>query len=259
MAHAWASSRLKGPVRPQRASRPAASAQRPARPSSSARGMTIPRRPPARTRGRARPGGRPRDRACRRPPRVLRAAIPSSGRAAIRRSRYQRASAQRPALVQSSTECAWKSRTSSRFPSRSACRNRRRPCRICPDSDHARARRAYRNQSSGRAAIRRSRCQIAAKALPFCSASRTIGSCQAGSVVGPHRRRDRAGRVARAARARPGCRAARSCGRIPCGGPCGPRYGVSGRPGSRRKAAAERARFENCRQCRYPRPSCHPA
>ena len=36
------------------------------------------------------------------------------------------------------------------------------------------------SQSSGRAVIRRSRCQIAAKALPFCSASRSIGSCQAG-------------------------------------------------------------------------------
>ena len=45
----------------------------------------------------------------------------------------------------------------------------------------ARARRANRNQSSGRAAIRRSRCQIAAKALPFCSASRIIGSCKEGS------------------------------------------------------------------------------
>ena len=42
MPQAWASSRLSGPVRPQRASRPAASAQRPARPSSSARGMTSP-------------------------------------------------------------------------------------------------------------------------------------------------------------------------------------------------------------------------
>ena len=27
----------------------------------------------------------------------------------------------------------------------------------------------------------------------------------------------------------------------------------------RPEAAAERARLENCQQCRYPRPSCHPA
>ena len=133
----------------------------------------------------------------------------------------------------------------------------RRTCRTGQTAAHARARRARRNQSSGRAAIRRSRCQIAAKALPFCSASRIIGSCQAGSSSGCTAEGSR--RPSCSSRSRQaGCVEPRDRrGPSPMRGRCGPRSGESGRRRSNPEAARAPATCETRPPRRWRRRSGH--
>ena len=163
----------------------------------------------------------------------------------------------RPAWCSRCAQWAWKSRTCSAELSRSACWKSAAALSNLSGQGPRTGPARTASQSSGRAAIRRSRCQIAAKALPFCSASRSIGSCQAGpssscTAVGSSRpscsRRSRAGRTVE-----PRDRQAHL---HPQAGPGLDSQGQA-RPGSSPEAARERARCEIRRSRRWPRPTGH--